>query len=648
MKYHIEEINNKKVLDYKIGDVNGDGILEQVYLLGYKPFDDSEYVKNISLFIISMNGNENLEVKVSEYGGYGFSLYLGDFTSDNKEDILIRGFSGDSGRYSYSYIFSYNENIYKLIFNGDNFEKEYKYLAKYLDQYKVEVISENLNKKYILDITLKEKGYLENIYDDIGRVKKDEEITVLGIGLLNPINLYMNKKLSLYIQQRIIGQSNADNLGIVQTVLEWNGKEFLPVTQMIGVLGTESIVGLTRYGVESEVDLTKVNFIDNTSTYDEKIDKFVYSTLMEEKGKSNTKYAYNKIDLNDDGVDEIIIYIVGSKWCGSGGCTALIAREEDNQYKLITKVTVLTPPIIVTNDKTNGYKNIIVYSIGGGIKSGYRILKYDGKRYPANPSLEESIPIGATVEGIGLMANYDPNKNIVNYKYEEDVEKYIPNYGELTSARVITVNNRTYIIGTYRYKGEIYMIVFENINGKLKELDTIKAEGYDLGNVLIASIKTPGEDNVVIGWQIAGIWYKLDLREWDGMKFKKILEENINFSKFDIEDLDNDNVDEIILWKHDTGKAYKIDIYKYENGTLKNVPELYEKYFGRVVKYYETLVNEVPESPVYWYYLLDAQYKAGMVEEAEKTLEKVMTFKNVYPSKEEINNIIEKLKEKQV
>ena len=95
---------------------------------------------------------------------------------------------------------------------------------------------------------------------------------------------------------------------------------------------------------------------------------------------ADRKFTYYQTDLNDDGNDEYFVGFTGMNWCGSGGCTALLLSEKG---ALITYFTVIDFPITILNEKNNGWKNLVAYSGGSD-----RILKWNKKKYPSNPSVE--------------------------------------------------------------------------------------------------------------------------------------------------------------------------------------------------------------------------------------------------------------------
>ncbi|CAA0221263.1 Probable lipoprotein precursor [Tenacibaculum maritimum] len=96
------------------------------------------------------------------------------------------------------------------------------------------------------------------------------------------------------------------------------------------------------------------------------------------------KFQYTSIDLNNDGIDEIFVYLNSRYFCGSGGCTFLLL---DTNLNLITEFTVTRPPLLVSDTMENNWKKLYLLS------DGYREMVYNiqNKSYPANPSVEKEV-----------------------------------------------------------------------------------------------------------------------------------------------------------------------------------------------------------------------------------------------------------------
>ena len=102
---------------------------------------------------------------------------------------------------------------------------------------------------------------------------------------------------------------------------------------------------------------------------------------------ASTRYLDASIDLNGDGRPEIIVHVIGTTACGTGGCPTLVFTPRGKGYRLVSAISVSRPPIRVAQTRTNGWRNLVVRSGGGGAHAGDMELAFDGKRYPANPSI---------------------------------------------------------------------------------------------------------------------------------------------------------------------------------------------------------------------------------------------------------------------
>jgi hypothetical protein len=107
--------------------------------------------------------------------------------------------------------------------------------------------------------------------------------------------------------------------------------------------------------------------------------------------ETSNKFVFFEYDLNDDGIKEILVGLRGSYFCGSGGCTQYVL---DNKGKVVTVITVSDYPVTIDSKKTNGWKDLIIYSGGKN-----RLVKFDGKKYPSNPSVLEEFKV---IPGDGL------------------------------------------------------------------------------------------------------------------------------------------------------------------------------------------------------------------------------------------------------
>lgn len=103
------------------------------------------------------------------------------------------------------------------------------------------------------------------------------------------------------------------------------------------------------------------------------------------------RYIYNIVDLNGDGNQEALVYLLGSIFCGSGGCNLYLFSQEKQGYTLVNTFPISRLPVIVSPQKTNGWHNLIRPEYGGGAPPSYVVHVFDGKHYVERQRLPGSI-----------------------------------------------------------------------------------------------------------------------------------------------------------------------------------------------------------------------------------------------------------------
>lgn len=109
------------------------------------------------------------------------------------------------------------------------------------------------------------------------------------------------------------------------------------------------------------------------------------------------RYRAVATDLNTDGTPEVLAYAQAAGQCGSGGCTLYVLARRGRGWRVMNRMPVTRLPIRVLASKTRGWHDLAAHVAGGGIRGGYDVrLRFDGRRYPGNPSLAPRlVPRGA-------------------------------------------------------------------------------------------------------------------------------------------------------------------------------------------------------------------------------------------------------------
>lgn len=224
--------------DYKEGDVNGDKIPDKVYLTGNRTHA-SPIFQNITLVIEDGKNGLSYSILLDTSTGYNPTLFLGDFTGDGVFDILVSIDSGGSGNIQYHYGYTFLKNRPKIIFNHEEFNRATKFKVSYKDYYTVGLINKTLNTIFTLDISYKGQVYLSEIYHENGQLIKPLEGWINPLSSMWPVDIERDGTYELLAIQSIAGRYNADSLGIVQTMLKWNGFKFTVFFQFVAIYGNK-------------------------------------------------------------------------------------------------------------------------------------------------------------------------------------------------------------------------------------------------------------------------------------------------------------------------------------------------------------------------------------------------------------------------
>jgi hypothetical protein len=103
-------------------------------------------------------------------------------------------------------------------------------------------------------------------------------------------------------------------------------------------------------------------------------------------GATDARYFAQAVDLNGDGKNEIVVHVAGPMVCGTGGCNTVVLTPDGDKYRIVADISVNSPPIRAAATSSHGWRDLIVEVGGGGGPSGPVLLRFDGNKYPDDPS----------------------------------------------------------------------------------------------------------------------------------------------------------------------------------------------------------------------------------------------------------------------
>ncbi|WP_300262397.1 hypothetical protein [Clostridium sp.] len=224
------ENNNEKIIDYKLGDVTGNGINDEVYIMSCA---FTQCITKYYLVIKEGNSEKVLNYELQE-NNYKFEFDLVYFKDKNKKQIFIRSIDECFGGCIKGQVLTYERGGLKEIFNSNEFYEENKISAFYRENYKVEVLNYERNKKYIVDIKENLDYYLDFVYYCDGKVKEGKEkVNISSVWGCNSYYPMGSEVANISIIQKVIGQSDTDNICLIESTLKWQDKSFNIVDQIV-------------------------------------------------------------------------------------------------------------------------------------------------------------------------------------------------------------------------------------------------------------------------------------------------------------------------------------------------------------------------------------------------------------------------------
>jgi hypothetical protein len=105
-------------------------------------------------------------------------------------------------------------------------------------------------------------------------------------------------------------------------------------------------------------------------------------------GPANSQYQFTRVDLDGDGRRDglILLQTPHESWCNYNGCRMAVFKATDDDFRLVSQIGPVRGPLLVADQKTNGWRDIMVRVSGrSNITTKDVALRFDGSRYPASP-----------------------------------------------------------------------------------------------------------------------------------------------------------------------------------------------------------------------------------------------------------------------
>ena len=145
------------------------------------------------------------------------------------------------------------------------------------------------------------------------------------------------------------------------------------------IAAVEAVTGAEVASIESDIDAIPVEAaLPDTMADLINADYSEFGTV---------RYEAGHVDLNGDGVDEWLVYVMGPGICGSGGCPLKVLGQNDDGVFTLATLSVTQMPVGVFDSQTKGWRDLAVTVGGGGMEYGVARIPYGDDSYASNPTV---------------------------------------------------------------------------------------------------------------------------------------------------------------------------------------------------------------------------------------------------------------------
>ncbi|MCC6597967.1 MAG: hypothetical protein IT559_04185 [Alphaproteobacteria bacterium] len=139
-----------------------------------------------------------------------------------------------------------------------------------------------------------------------------------------------------------------------------------------------------------------LRFTEPLDPSDKVLNAAVQKFLEETEAPVASTYDFYRTYLDSDGRrDALVLFQTPyGYWCDMHGCTMLVLKASDDNFALINAVQPVREPLYISQEQSNGWKNLVMRVSGRWDKAKDVAMLYDGEEYPHNPAALPAYPKG--------------------------------------------------------------------------------------------------------------------------------------------------------------------------------------------------------------------------------------------------------------
>lgn len=203
------------VLNYKIGDLNGDNINDVVILVGEKESPEKIGAKNVDVVFYDGNLQEYSNANLKKLNGNSARIELVDLTGDNLDDIAIILETEEKTGDKIIRVVTLEQQRLKEIWKAKD-NQFIRFTGNFIDGFKVNLINRKLNINKELDLKNSSNKWVENgVFEQSGKCVENDSFKIKTTAFVEIEFVQLTGNMGIKTKQRII---TSDNKNIIEEI----------------------------------------------------------------------------------------------------------------------------------------------------------------------------------------------------------------------------------------------------------------------------------------------------------------------------------------------------------------------------------------------------------------------------------------------
>lgn len=225
-----------------------------------------------------------------------------------------------------------------------------------------------------------------------------------------------------------------------------------------------------------------------------------------------------------------------------------------------------------------------------------------------------------------------------------DAEKLLYKGREYQLEQLDGTGNKEIIV-PYKLKNienAVFLLVIQYDDNNSKSFK-LKGDGESLDRLEFVDINRDSKKEVLLGTKMGKEIFRLTTFAYSDNKINK--EFSYPYSRLEV--LLNENSDKgtaLAFWIRDENNCYKVNVVRWNGIELVEAKDLMKAYFSKVVDYHRNLTLKEKDNAFAWYYLADAQIKAGQKKDALESIARGVALNKDLPTKQDFEALKRKCK----